>query len=154
MKQRIYSGLSVVLSFLSFTACNQNYGALIEDDATSIQTTRTAANFPVSEPAQVQAAPILDPTLSEHPVPSALNEANEPVKKGSHSLDDENPPIADENKCGENHEKVLICHIPFGNSADPNTLCVELKSAMHGHEVNMDGSVGKTGDYLGECIGE
>lgn len=45
-------------------------------------------------------------------------------------------------RCGNNNDKVLVCHIPPGNEGNPNTLCVG-ESAVADHFDH--------GDYLGTC---
>lgn len=47
-------------------------------------------------------------------------------------------------RCGNNLNKVLICHIPQGNPNNPQTLCVAF-NAVEAHLAH--------GDYLGPCTG-
>ncbi len=52
-----------------------------------------------------------------------------------------------------NAKKVRICHIPQGNPAAKQTICVAIPGAVEGHGVYLDGSKvgGHGGDYVGEC---
>ncbi|MBW8049089.1 MAG: hypothetical protein FVQ77_01865 [Cytophagales bacterium] len=47
-------------------------------------------------------------------------------------------------RCGNNLNKVLICHIPPGNPDNPQTICIS-SNAVPAHLTNH-------GDYLGQCV--
>jgi hypothetical protein len=49
-------------------------------------------------------------------------------------------------RCGNNNSKVIICHVPPGNSGNPQTLCIA-PSAVPAHLAEHDG------DCLGVCPG-
>lgn len=55
--------------------------------------------------------------------------------------------------CGPN--SIWICHIPPGNPAEAQTLCVGIPGALNGHRVTFDGLPGgHGGDYPGHCQGD
>ncbi len=63
--------------------------------------------------------------------------------------DAENPYIDPSWECGNNNNKVLLCHVPIDNPANAHTICVSA-NAIPDHLGDHDGE-GQAGDYLGEC---
>lgn len=62
----------------------------------------------------------------------------------------EDPALADQYACGnKNEKKVLICHVPPGNSAAAHTICVGA-AALDAHMSNHEATDGAH-DTLGEC---
>jgi len=58
--------------------------------------------------------------------------------------------IPEEYLCGNNQQKVLICHVPPGNSAAEHNICIAfpaLQAHLGKHDNNNDDST----DYLGTC---
>lgn len=60
-----------------------------------------------------------------------------------------NIPAAD--RCGNNGDKVIVCHAPGGDEGKAHSLCIPWVAAQNGHRVPADGSIGVFGDYLGPC---
>jgi SprB repeat len=52
------------------------------------------------------------------------------------------------NRCGNNNQKVVICHVPHGNSGNPQTICIS-PNALNAHLSSLWNLHG--GDYCGPC---
>ncbi|MFK7784395.1 MAG: hypothetical protein AB8B56_04715 [Crocinitomicaceae bacterium] len=52
------------------------------------------------------------------------------------------------NRCGNNNQKSLICHVPSGNNGNPQTICVS-PNALNAHLATLWDLHG--GDYCGPC---
>lgn len=53
------------------------------------------------------------------------------------------------NRCGNNNQKVVICHVPHGNQGNPQTICIS-PNALSPHLSTMWDLHG--GDYCGPCV--
>lgn len=53
------------------------------------------------------------------------------------------------NRCGNNNQKVVICHVPHGNSGNPQTICIS-PNALSPHLESLWNLHG--GDYCGPCL--
>jgi len=52
-------------------------------------------------------------------------------------------------RCGNNNQKVIICHVPHGNNGNPQTICIS-PNALSPHLSDLWNLHG--GDYCGPCI--
>lgn len=55
---------------------------------------------------------------------------------------------------GASGAQVMICHVPPGNPAARHTICVGIRGAQNGHEINLSDPAaigGHGGDTLGAC---
>lgn len=102
----------------------------------------------VAEKPAVQ-PPSVQPPVERKPAEKAPNEEKPSSEKC------EKPEIPEYARCGEKMDKVLICHVPPGNPAAAQEICISLQGAIQGHDVPMDGTVSaKSGDRLGPCSSE
>ena len=64
------------------------------------------------------------------------------------SVDTDNTTVEVINRCGNNNQKSLICHVPSGNNQNPQTICIS-PNALNAHLATLWDLHG--GDYCGPC---
>ncbi len=163
MKTKLFIGISALIVILAFQNCGQPGSVQLTSDGVAPQ--KLSANaVPQQDPPLVVdvVAAVAD---SKTPAPAAVGSSPAPApasapvpKSGEMSADDgvvipavinNVEEVLDDNSCGEDKKKVLVCHFPPGNPAAMHTICIS-RHALNAH-MNHGHSEPEHQDHIGAC---
>ncbi len=157
MKTKFLIGISALIVIVAFQNCGQPGSVQLTADGVAPQKLSAGA-VPTQDPPLVVdvVAAIGD---SKAPAPAAVGSSPAPVPKACDMSADDGvvipaminniEEVLDENSCGEDKKKILVCHFPPGNPAGMHTICI----SRHALNAHMDHGHGEPEhqDHIGAC---